>query len=161
MTADAVSLLCSFFCWSFWHDRWCKIILKHAHAIWLTHEKQAAGWCRNGRLSTCRTATDTQANYCTASWTVSEALMGLKITLCKCESAGCSLNDSSNSTQANTQTFSLGLYVREGNESVSVSSSCAEEASRIEHHNYTLQDLWTTWQLSETGFLINSVMKLK
>lgn len=64
--------------------------------------------------------------------------MRLKITLFKCESAGCSLNDSSNGT---FKTFSLGLYIREGNESVRVSSSCAEQESRIEHHNYTLQDL--------------------
>lgn len=35
-----------------------------------------------------------------------------------------------------TQTFSLGLYIREGNESVSVSSSCDEEESRIGFMNY-------------------------
>lgn len=40
-----------------------------------------------------------------------------------------------------TETFSIGLYIREGNESVRVSSSCVEEESRIDHHNYTLQDL--------------------
>lgn len=39
------------------------------------------------------------------------------------------------------QTFSLGLYIRESNESVRVSSSCAEDERRIEHHNYTVQDL--------------------